>query len=928
MVGHWSGVGLVGRSSEIRILRELASAVHTKRGKALVVRGDAGIGKSALIGQLEQSASELDALRVVGVESEMELPFGGLHQLCAPLLDLLSKLPEPQQEALGTVFGLRKGRRPDRLLVGLAALTLLSEAAERKPLLCVVDDGHWLDRASAQALAFVGRRLLADPIGLVISTRVIDPEFSGLPELVLGGLGADDAMVLLRSLPGSPLDAQVRDRIVAESHGNPLALLEWRRALTPAEGGWGSGSGLPGGGPLSGRLEESFRRRLAELPSATQRFALVAAAEPVGNAALIWRAATFLEVGDEAALPAVDAGLIEIATTVRFTHPLVRSAAYWLLSSEERHQAHRAISDAMDGDSDPHRRAWHRGLGTSAPDAEVAEELARFAEKARSRGGGAAVAAFLERSVILTPDPVRRAERAVSAAEAKAQVGDFQAALDLLALADAGPLGEVDRARMDLVRAELAFATNRGTDASRLLVKAAKRLEVVDVASARTTYLDAVLAAIFAGRLASAEADLISVAQAAATLPDVEKATTEDLLLAGLTKSWVEGYETALPILRGALVAMTDGVSAGQDARRLVLAYGTAHYIWEDALAETLGARCETIVRDSGALSDMAVWLSAPIMTALLEGRHAAAAALVEEIRAITAAIGNNLHAHPIMFYLAVRGDEREATAFINTARTEAYRRGEGFAVSCAEWTTALLHNGLGHYPQALGALQGSEHLWQMGYSNWALVELIEAATRCGAHQTAQGAYRRLAQTTLVSGTEWALGVDSRSRALLAGDDQAEPIYRDAIDHLERTRAQFDLARAYLLYGEWLRRQNRRRDARQQLRTAEDMLTAMEARGFADRARRELHATGETVRKRRVDTTTKLTDQEMYIARLVAEGLTNSEIGAQLFISVRTVEWHLRKVFTKLGVGSRHELRRLLRSSADVTRPAAGGPDR
>jgi DNA-binding CsgD family transcriptional regulator len=923
MVRDGSGVGLVGRSSEIGILREFASAVQNKRGKALVMRGDAGIGKSALIGQIVESSSELDALRVVGVESEMELPFGGLQQLYAPLADLLVKLPEPQQDALGTVFGFQRGRPPDRLLVGLAALSLLSEAAERKPLLCVVDDGHWLDRASAQALAFVGRRLLADPIGLVICTRVIDPEFSGLPELLLGGLGALDAMTLLRSLPGSPLDAEVRDRIVAEAHGNPLALLEWRRALTPAEAAGGSGSGLPGGGSLSGRLEESFRRRLAQLPTATQRFALVAAAEPVGNAALIWRAATRLGVGGEAAWPAVDAGLVEIGTTVRFTHPLVRSAAYWLLSSGERHQAHGALSDALDGDSDPDRRAWHRGLGTSAPDAEVAEELERSAETARARGGGAAGAAFLERSVILTPDPARRAERALSAAEAKAQVGDVLAALDLLAMADAGPLGEVDRARIDLVRAELAFATDRGTEASLLLVKAAKRLGAVDVASARTTYLDAMLAAIFSGRLAGPEADLLSVARAVAALPEPEIPTAEDLLLAGLTKSCTGGYGTALPILRRALVAMTDRVPDEQEARRVTLAYGTAHYIWEDALAEALGVRCERIVRDSGALSEMAAWLSAPIMTALWEGRHAAAAALVEEIRAITAAIGTSLHAHPIMFYLAVRGDEREATAFTNTALVEAHRRGEGFAVSCAEWTTALLHNGLGHYREALAALQGSQHLWQMGYSNWALVEMIEAATRCGDHQIAEGAYGQLAQTTLASGTEWALGVDSRSRALLVGDEQAEPFYRDAVDRLERTRVQFDLARAHLLYGEWLRRQNRRRDARQQLRTAEDMLTGMEARGFADRARRELHATGETVRKRRADTTTKLTDQEMYIARLVAEGLTNSEIGAQLFISVRTVEWHLRKVFTKLGVGSRQDLRRLLRNIGDVTPPAA-----
>ena len=912
MVRETSGLRLLGRSSEISVLQHLAAAVQAGQGRALVVRGEAGIGKSALIQQFVDASPELLVVRATAVESEMELPFGGLHQLCDPLLDVLPALPQPRQDALNIVFGFSAGRPPDRLLVGLAVLTLLCEAAEQKPLLCVVDDGHWLDRASAQALAFVGRRLLADPVGLLISTREVDSEFSGLDELFLPGLGPVDATALLRSLPGAPLDVQVRDRIVAEAHGNPLALLEWHRALTPAEPT--GGSGLPRSGPLSGRLEESFRRRLAALPAETQRFALVAAAEPLGDAALVWRAARRLGVADDAALPAVDAGLMEVGTAVRFTHPLVRSAAYWLLKSEERQRAHRALGDTMDADSSPDRWAWHRALATSAPDEDVAHGLERSASRARDRGGVAAVAAFLERAAILSPDPARRAERALSAAEAKVQIGESADALELLATAEAGPLGEVDLARIDLVRARLALATNRGGDASGLHLKAAQRLELVDLPMARATYLDAMLAAIFAGRLASPEADLVSVAQAAAKLSTPETPGPEDLLLEGLTKNFTEGYRVAVPILRRALAAFVDEVAANQEQRRVTLAYGTAHYIWDDALSEILGIRCESLIRDLGASSELGIALTAPIMTMVFEGQLDSAAILVEEVRAIAAATQTSLYPHGVMFYLAVRGDEREFTALMRAAVADAIPRGEGFVVSSADWATAVLNNGLGNYAEALAAAtRASQDLWQPGFSKWAIVELIEAATRCGDHQAARDAYRNLAEMARVSGTDWALGVDSRSHALLAGQDQAESFHRDAIDRLERTRVRFELARAHLLYGEWLRRQNRRVDARHRLRTADEMLSAMGAKGFAERARRELLATGETVRKRRVETTSELTDQEACVARLVAEGLTNSEIGAQLFISTRTVEWHLRKVFTKVGIGSRHELRRRLR---------------
>jgi DNA-binding CsgD family transcriptional regulator len=496
------------------------------------------------------------------------------------------------------------------------------------------------------------------------------------------------------------------------------------------------------------------------------------------------------------------------------------------------------------------------------------------------------------------------------------QVGAFPAALDLLATAEAGAMGEVDRARIELVRAKLAMASSRGKDASPLFLKAAERLEPVDAPLARLTYLDALLAAILAGRLASPEADLFSVAQAAAKLTAPDTPGAADLLLEGLARHFSEGYSAGLSVLRDALSTSADGLPADQELRWLSLAFGTCAELWEDARHEELGRRWESRVRELGALSELPLALTARVMTMVFEGRLDGAATLVEEVRAIAAATERSLFPHGVMFYLAVRGHEREATSLIRAAITDALDRGEGFVVSSAEWATALLNNGLGHYSEALAAAtRASENVWELGFRNFALVELIEAATRCGDHQAAEKAHGQLKEMTLVSGTVWALGIESRSRALLAGDDQAESLYRDAIDHLERSRVRFELARAHLLYGEWLRRQNRRVDARHQLRTADNLLSAMGADGFAERARRELLATGETVRKRGVETTTQLTDQEACVARLVSEGLTNSEIGAQLFISARTVEWHLRKVFTKLGVGSRKELRRLVRNT-------------
>jgi DNA-binding CsgD family transcriptional regulator len=904
----------VGRSRECSILEDLAKAVQASQGRALVVRGEAGVGKSALIQRLIESTPGLQLARAVAVESEMELPFGGLHQLCAPLLDLLPHLPGPQRDALGTVFGSREGDPPDRLLIGLGLLGLLCEAGERKPLLCVVDDAHWLDRASAQALAFVGRRLLADPVGVVIAAREVDPEFSGLPELVLEGLTAADATRLLRSVPGAPLDSQVRDRVVAEAHGNPLALLEWHRALTPAEAA--RGSALPGGGQLRGRLRESFRRRLALLPAETQRLLLVAAAEPVGDAVLVWRAAAHLGVGTDAVVPAVDDGLLEIDTAVRFRHPLVRSAAYTTASLADRQQAHRALAEVMDADVDPDRRAWHRALATPGPDEDVASELERSASRAQGRGGLAAAAAFLERSAALTLDPQRRARRTIAAAAAYVEAGAPEAASTLLAAAEVGSLDESDRARVEILRANAAVGWGDMGDASRHFLNAAGHFEPLSIKLARDTYVSALIAADLASDLARG-ATMVEVAEAARTVPGQPAAgRPQDFLLDGLATAATDGPKAAAPILREALTAFAAIELSSQESWWLGHSQLAALLLWNYDAHHALATRFLQAARDLGALLMLPFALDAFAFVHVWAGDLATAASLVAEEKSVLHATGSTATTWAVAEVVAWRGHEAEARSAIAATIEQAGARGLGGTIKRLQSAEATLYISLGQYEQALMSAESATGPPFHTSSHRALPELVEAGVRSRRPAVAAEALERLSESTQASGTDWALGVEARSRALLSTGAAAESLYREAIERLDPGPLRPDAARAHLLYGEWLRRQSRRVDARHHLRTAHEMLNGMGASGFAERARRELLATGETARRRTVETATELTDQEACIARLVAEGLTNMEIGAQLFISTRTVEWHLRKVFTKLGVGSRRELRTLLRRVA------------
>jgi DNA-binding NarL/FixJ family response regulator len=906
--GRWRRPAeLRGRRRECEVLDRLLAAVRAGESRPLVVRGEPGVGKTALLDYLLEHASGCRVARAVGVQSEMELAFAGIHQLLTPMLNRLERLPGPQLEALRTAFGLGPGAAPDRFLVGLAVLSLLADVAEEYPLVCLVDDAQWLDRASAQVLAFVARRLVAESVGLVFAARVPSGELAGLPELVVEGLGEADARALLEAALTGPLDAPVRDRIVAEAHGNPLALLELPRGVTPAE--LAGGFALPDAMPLSESIEESFRRRLETLPADTRVLLPVAAADPVGDPVLVWRAAERLGIPAQAVTPAAEAGLLEVGARVRFRHPLVRSAAYRSASLSERQEVHRALAEVTDPKLDPDRRAWHRAQAASGPDEEVAAELERSAGRAQARGGLAAAAAFLQRSVALTQDPARRADRALAAAQASLYAGAFDAALGLLAAAEAGALDEFQRARVDLLRGQVASAS-AGTEAPAQLLKAAQRLERLDVELARETFLDAWGAALFAGHLVSA-GTLLDVSRAARSAPrPAHPYHPSDLLLDGLALLISEGRAAAVPTLRRAVSAFRgEGMSVKKGLQWGVLASSAAVELWDFESWDAVITRQMELARDAGALAPLSIALNGEGIVVAWCGDFTAAARVIVEADAVTEATGTRIAPYGAMLLAALRGRNAEAWALIEAAIKDAAAGGEGLAVQFAHWATAVLYNGLGRYEDALAAAQqASEVTPQLFISVWALPELMEAAVRSGNAELAPDALERLVASANASTTDWGLGIAARSRALLSEGEVAEHLYREAVERLRRTRLRPELARAHLLYGEWLRREGRRLAAREQLRTAHDMLTTIGMEGFAERARGELIATGEKVRKRTFETRYQLTPQEEQVARLAREGLSNPEIGARLYISPRTVEWHLRKVFAKLGLTSRQGL--------------------
>ena len=917
---------MLDRTAETAAVERVLAAVRDGLSGVLVLRGEAGIGKTALLEWAAGQAQDMRLARVAGIQAEMGMGFAGLHQVLLPFLGGLEQLPGPQRQALGSAFGLVAEPAPDRFLVGLAALTLLTDAAAARPVLCLVDDAQWLDQVSVEVLGFIARRLYADRVGMVFTVR--DGEgraavLAGLPELMLSGLPEEAAGELLATSAGGRVDGRVSAQIVAGVGGNPLALVEVAEELTPAE----LSGAVPLGWPLrfGGRLEELYLARVRALPGDTRALLLVAAADPSGDPVLVYRAAGRLEAGPEAAEAAGTRRLVAWRPRVRFRHPLIRSAAYYAAPPAGRRAAHAALAAVTDSGADPDRRAWHRAQAAEGPDEQVAADLERTAGRAQTRGGLAAAATFLELAAALTPDPARRAGRALDAAQASMRAGAFGKALELLATAEAGPLDEFQAARVDLLRGQIAFASRRGSDAPPLLLKAAQGLEPLDVRLARETYLEALFAALFAGRLALG-GGVREVAEAARAAPSPQQpARAPDLLLDGLALVVTEGYPAGAPVLKRAVSAFCSADVSREEARHwlwLSLADLSAGLLWDYGSWELLSARRVKLARDAGALTVLPFAATIRAGVHLWAGEFAAAATLVAEVESVTEATGSAIAPTGAVALAAFTGREADAADLIAAGTKDAERRGEGRRLTFFHWATAVLGNSLGRYADALAAAQqASEDSPADLFANWALAEVIEAATRSGAPERAAGPLERLSATARASGTDWAIGVEARSRALVTEGNNAETLYREAIDRLGRTRVRMELARTYLLYGEWLRRARRRIDAREQLRLAHQMLAAMGAGAFAERAARELRATGERARPRSPGAPEVLTPQEEQIARLVAGHLTNREIAARLFISASTVEYHLRKIFRKLGVANRSQLARTIRTDKQTPAP-------
>jgi DNA-binding CsgD family transcriptional regulator len=901
------------RIDECRSLDLMLAAVRDGQSAVVVIRGEAGIGKTALLRYAADQATGFLAVQVTGSEAEMELPFAGIHQLCAPeVLEHLDALPPPQRDALSVALGLAAGDVPARFLIGVAVLGLLSAAAEARPLLCIVEDAQWLDAASGMILGFVARRLLAESVAMVVAVRepITRHDFDGLPDLHPSGLpDADARTLLMRAVPGR-LDDRVRDRLVGETRGNPLALLDLPRSLSATE--LAGGFGLLPATDLSRRLEDHYLSRTTELPEATQRLLLLAAAEPTGDATLLWRAAHELGVDRSSLAPAEDAELIDIRSRARFRHPLVRSAVYRAATPSERRAAHRALANAMDPEPDADRLVWHRAQAAVGVDEAVAAELERSADRAQARGGAAAAAAFLARAAELTPDSVERGRRALAAAQAKFDAGAADDALELLATAELAPLGELQRARLERLRAEITFERTRGSEAPRLLLHAARRLEPLDAAMARETHLEAIAAAMFAGRLGGTPdvREVAEAARAAPAAPQPQRAI--DVLLDGLAIRFTDGYAAGVPPLRKALEAFrhVDALTAA-DVRWLWLACRLALDLWDDELWHLLATRGESVARDTGALTLLPGLTNFLAAFNVHSGAFDHARVLIDEVDAITQATGIPPLKYATGLLAAWRGDAEQLQAITANDMQSVMARGEGLSVALHLSTTGLLHNGNGRYGDALAAAQQACEFDDVIAYGSSLVELIEAAARVGRPDEAGSALDRLRERTWASGTNWALGIEAGSRALLTHGQDAEPLYREAVERLASSRGVVHLARVRLLYGEWLRRENRRVDAREQLRAAHETFNDVGAEGFAERARHELVVTGETVRRRTDDERGLLTPQEAHIARLARDGLSNPEIGAQLFLSPRTVQYHLRKVFLKLEITSRKQLTRL-----------------
>ncbi len=901
---------LVGRADEQAAIDHLMASARRGVSGVVVLTGEAGVGKTALLEHAARTAVDLQVAEVAGVGSEARMAYAALHRLLLPFLDLRDRLPEPQRDALGAAFGLVGGPPPDTFLVGLAALTLLADAATERPLLCVVDDAQWIDQESLEVLGFVGRRLLAEGVVLLFALRELSGERSrleGLPTVTLGGLDEPSSVDLLVGAVDGFVDPAVARRLAGETMGNPLALVSLADDLTPGQ--LAGAALLPQPLPLGPKLEDRFLRQVRELSPDAQDLVLLAAADPTGDADVVTAAAAHLGLDPDVAEPAETVGLLTMRPRVRFRHPLVRSAVLGGASTDRRRRIHAALAAVADPTVDPECRAWHLAEAATGPDDEVAAEIEDAAEKTRRRGGYAAAAGLLRRAGRLSTTAERRGPRLLAAAEAYLAAGnptEAHATLDEAAvnLGDAGHQANVLR-----LEGAIRLAEGRIPETPSILLRAARALEPFDARLARDTLLEASSAAIFGGRSAR-NAAMIDVARAAASvpLPEGTPPTSGDLLLDAFTVLFTDGHAAAAPLLRRAVDALAGEHQQGAELLRwLGSGCWAAGALGDNEVLRQLARQLVQRSRDAGALRELTRGLYFLGMGDVVAGDLAAAGSHFSESRELMAARGDTTSLGEVIA-TAWRGDGEATHAEVSRVAEAAAARGQGGVVVYTEHALAVMALGGSQYDAALASARRVDDEDSYFLSTVALPDLVEAAVRSGEPGLATDALDRCRRRAEASGTALALGLAARASALVEEDEAAEDRHRDALDLLAGTPAAGHLARAELLYGEWLRRRRRRVDAREQLRAAHERFTDIGALGFAERARHELEATGERARRRTVETANELTPQEAKVAELAAQRATNGEIAAQLFISPATVDYHLRKVFRKLGVSSRRDL--------------------
>jgi DNA-binding CsgD family transcriptional regulator len=905
---------LIGRGPEIGALHELVESARAGVSGVLVLHGQAGVGKSALVRSVIDDAADFRVMEIAGVESELTLGFAALHRLLVPLFDDIDTLPAAQRRAIETTFGLHAGGAPDRFLVSLATLTLVADAASGQPTLVVIDDAQWIDRESLEVISFVGRRLQADRVVMLIvirdplDGRVALPE--GLAHRQLVGLGPDDARQLLAvHAPGSVADA-VAARVASETAGLPLAIIELAGELSVEQ--LAGHNTLPTALPVGARLERHFLAQVHALTDDAATLLLVAAAEPTGDRTLVTTAARALGVDSDAADLAERSGLLAFDPVVTFRHPLIRSAVYKAASTSQRRRVHGALADATDAAVDPDRRAWHRAAAASGPDEEVAAELVRCADVARARGGYAAEAALRTRAAELTPDARERGRRYLAAGQAHLTGGAPNMVSEMLQLAQPLLDAPVDRAEALRLEATRDFLTMPGGVAAPL-VSAARMLEPIDPRAARDVYAEAIAAVLVSFQLTKGTT-AAEVAEAALRVPRPrdDEPSLIDLLLDGFATRLAVGFAEAVPRLRAALDALAAGADATDNLERwaLLLNYFGME-LWEERSTYQLLRQVEAHDRATGALDTLRVRLEGLGHHEMWRARFASADECHAECVDISVAMGGDPTAWRLnsVELRGWQGDDattRRMAELLLSSLIEAV--GPGVIVNVARMGLIVLDLAQGRYREALDTAWSLYEIDPVCQGNQVLPEVVEAAVRCGEPEAAAAAVARLRERATVVSTSWALGLLARSEALIADDADAEKLYREALEHLGATEIVTELARTHLLFGEWLRRQRQRTEAREHLRTALELFETMGAQAFARRAATELGATGERARRRTVDTANDLTPQEAQVARYAAGGATNAEIAAQLFLSPATVEYHLRKVYRKLGIASRREL--------------------